>query len=358
MTYLTPGQEQFATHLAGLTGLNPNVIKAWTLAEMSGNAATQRETAGNQNWLNIAYYDAGPGKITHDNVWKNPVTAAQATADFLNGRKYGAASGIRAILRYAGKSPEAQLRAIWSSPWASSHYNNGRDLLGTYKMFATQPATTPPQVNTPALTSAAPAAADATAPTQTTGYDPKAIQALNLIRSNAKAAKIPSITFRIPQVDAPIVTDTPQSSRAARTPAGQAALGSNVGNAIVKAAKQFLGLPYSWGGGSLTGPSTGIERGANTKGFDCSGLARYAIYKATGKVIERVTNDQVKQGKAVPKGQIRAGDLIFFGTWDNPHHVAIAMGNGQFIEAPYTGGHIRISSLAGRSDFLTARRYA
>ena len=38
-----------------------------------------------------------------------------------------------------------------------------------------------------------------------------------------------------------------------------------------------LGVPYSWGGGNANGPSRGIDQGANTVGFDCSGLMLYAF---------------------------------------------------------------------------------
>jgi len=40
-----------------------------------------------------------------------------------------------------------------------------------------------------------------------------------------------------------------------------------------------------------------------------------------------------------------------------PGHVGIYIGGGKFIEAPHTGSNVRISSLAGRTDFVGARRY-
>jgi hypothetical protein len=46
---------------------------------------------------------------------------------------------------------------------------------------------------------------------------------------------------------------------------------------VIRRAGSQIGVPYSWGGGSLTGPSRGIDSGANTVGFDCSGLTRYAF---------------------------------------------------------------------------------
>jgi len=123
---LTSGQTTFANELAAKTGLSGNVIAAWLLAEESGAAATARQAAGNNDWLNIGYTDtatfgAGGGE------WSSPTAAADATASWLAGGNsipgYGtASSGIRSILSTAGQSAEAQIHAIQSSGWASSGY--------------------------------------------------------------------------------------------------------------------------------------------------------------------------------------------------------------------------------------------
>src|ERR1700756_3865197 len=41
---------------------------------------------------------------------------------------------------------------------------------------------------------------------------------------------------------------------------------------VIRRAGSQMGVPYSWGGGSLTGPTAGVDDGANIVGFDCSGL--------------------------------------------------------------------------------------
>ncbi len=125
-TMLTSAQQQFASRLASDTGLDPGVVSAWLLAEESGGAAVSRQSANNNDWLNIGYTDSGTYGSS-DSVWSDPVTAADATAGWLKGQNtipgYGpASSGIQAILTTAGQPPATQIAALQNSGWASSGY--------------------------------------------------------------------------------------------------------------------------------------------------------------------------------------------------------------------------------------------
>jgi hypothetical protein len=133
---LTHGQETFVARLATLTGLSPRVVGAWTLAEESSGYAKAREAGGNNNWLNIGYFDSGPGAIAFNRAFSEPDSAADKTADFLKGKWGGASTSIRAILGSASKDPEEQINAIADSDWASSHYGDGANLRGTYRELA------------------------------------------------------------------------------------------------------------------------------------------------------------------------------------------------------------------------------
>ncbi|AGK96908.1 C40 family peptidase [Clostridium pasteurianum] len=113
-------------------------------------------------------------------------------------------------------------------------------------------------------------------------------------------------------------------------------------DSIIAYASSFLGTPYVWGG---TSPNPG---------FDCSGFTQY-VYKKFGISVGRTTYDQIKDGVGVSRDQLQPGDLVFFGTYDNPHHMGMYIGDGMYIHAPHTGDFVKISPL-GRSDYLTARR--
>jgi peptidoglycan DL-endopeptidase RipA len=141
------------------------------------------------------------------------------------------------------------------------------------------------------------------------------------------------------------------STRALRNASGR-------GGVAARAALRWLGTPYSWGGGTASGPSYGISYGAGTKGFDCSGLAVYAWAKA-GVRLDHWTGTQWTSGPHVPTGSLRPGDLVFFANNVNSaatiHHVGIFIGQGQMVEAPFTGARVRISSI-WRTGFIGATR--
>ncbi|MBW9153133.1 C40 family peptidase [Clostridium estertheticum] len=111
--------------------------------------------------------------------------------------------------------------------------------------------------------------------------------------------------------------------------------------AIIAYASNFLGTPYLWGG---TTPS----------GFDCSGFTQY-VYAHFGISVGRTTFDQINDGVEVSRDKLQPGDLVFFGSFANPHHMGMYIGNNNYIHAPHTGDVIKISAL-GRNDYVTARR--
>ncbi|HEX3615397.1 MAG TPA: hypothetical protein VHU61_02585 [Solirubrobacteraceae bacterium] len=130
---LTSGQQQFASTLSADTGLNPSVVSAWLLSEESGGAAQSRQSANNNDWLNIGYTDSATYGAS-DSVWSDPTVSANATAAWLKGQDsitgYGTAStGIQSILASVGQTPQAQIAAIQNSGWSSGGYP---DLAATY----------------------------------------------------------------------------------------------------------------------------------------------------------------------------------------------------------------------------------
>lgn len=122
---------------------------------------------------------------------------------------------------------------------------------------------------------------------------------------------------------------------------------------VIRRAGSQMGVPYSWGGGSLEGPSKGIDDGANINGFDCSGLMRYA-FAGVGVLIPRFSGDQYNAGRHIPQNEARRGDLIFYGP-NGRQHVTMYLGNGQMLEASSLAGKVTISPVRkpGMTPYLT-----
>ena len=116
-----------------------------------------------------------------------------------------------------------------------------------------------------------------------------------------------------------------------------------VGVRAVQFARNFVGVPYRWGGSS---PTTG---------FDCSGFVRY-IYARFGRDLPHSSYGDYDMGVRVSRGALRPGDLVFF---DGVGHVGMYVGGGRFIHAPHSGTDVQVTSLSDpwyRATYVGARR--
>lgn len=130
-------------------------------------------------------------------------------------------------------------------------------------------------------------------------------------------------------------------------PGSSATTASYSGTEVAGIASKYVGTPYLWGG---TTPS----------GFDCSGFTQY-VYSKIGIELPRTTGQQAKVGTPISSiANAKPGDLLFFvgsdGTVQSPGHVGIYVGNGQMIDAPYTGTTVQVQSLSTAGKVVEIRR--
>jgi gamma-D-glutamyl-L-lysine dipeptidyl-peptidase len=145
----------------------------------------------------------------------------------------------------------------------------------------------------------------------------------------------------------PVIGRNTRGDWLVRTPDGSGWIGHDslrvapaaAGASIVAAAKRFLGLRYLWGGVSAWG-------------FDCSGLV-WDVFRAHGVTTPRDTGPQSRGGRSVRTGDLRPGDLVFYGS--PATHVAIVAGHGSMIESPDSAHGVRLVGL--RPGYSSARRY-
>ncbi|WP_256925905.1 NlpC/P60 family protein [Enterococcus faecium] len=115
---------------------------------------------------------------------------------------------------------------------------------------------------------------------------------------------------------------------------GQSTVNESKRNKIVELAKSRIGVPYVWGGREWEA------------GMDCSGLTML-VYQRVGVDLPPTSETQSAEVKKVEKGQAKPGDLVFWGSAGNAHHVAIYLGNGKIIEEPQPGETCKENVLYG-----------
>jgi cell wall-associated NlpC family hydrolase len=154
--------------------------------------------------------------------------------------------------------------------------------------------------------------------------------------------------------------------------------------AMLQAACAQENYIYAWDGGHAAAPGptygtcspqNGAPNDCNVIGFDCSGLVRYAYYKATGvDALDGYTWSQWTEAQALhPKaviagagsggpsnvanaeGSLKPGDVIFYGTNAN-EHVALYLGGGKQINAYESGYHVGVTGVDTGITFWGAVR--
>ena len=157
--------------------------------------------------------------------------------------------------------------------------------------------------------------------------------------------RLPSVNGFTPKVHStpstaktakPTVSRPTQLSKAhGKATPGLMAANTKQSSTVLSRAVNVLGTPYRWGGSS---PS---------KGFDCSGLVKYAFNNVSAVDLPRTSNAMAAgHGQKVARKDLKPGDLLFFKLKSHQvNHVAIYLGNDRFIHAPRRGKAVSIDTL-------------
>jgi len=124
------------------------------------------------------------------------------------------------------------------------------------------------------------------------------------------------------------------AEEAAAQAAAEEAAAAQAGNvtALLNNAYAQVGVPYLWGG-------------KTPAGFDCSGFVYYVYQQTYGVNVGGSTASQQYAGPKISVSSAQPGDLIFWGSYGSPYHVAISLGNGQYIHSQRPGETVHSESL-------------
>lgn len=133
-----------------------------------------------------------------------------------------------------------------------------------------------------------------------------------------------------PAASKPAAVKTPTTHKTVKADAAGAPV-TSVTSYAVKLASQKI--PYVWGGSSL-------------HGMDCSGFTSYVYAHTVGTALPHNTVAQEAHVSMHSVSQAVPGDLLFWGAKGATYHVAIYIGNNQFVAAPEPGENVQIQSIS------------
>ena len=100
-----------------------------------------------------------------------------------------------------------------------------------------------------------------------------------------------------------------------------------------------------------------VYGGTSDAGWDCSGLVQAALAKA-GVSVPRTSEEQAAASTRVSLDSLQVGDLLFWssdGTASGAYHVAIYVGNGEYVEAANPSSGVKTDTISNWAPDFAGR---
>ncbi|MFT8917485.1 MAG: LysM peptidoglycan-binding domain-containing protein [Oenococcus sp.] len=306
----------------------------WSLSQKSGLSVS--ELASRNNIVNPNLIVAGQTLDVPDQASSAAATPAQQAVAASSSAPVETApaanSGSAKTISYTVKAGDS-LWQIAQNTGAQVNdllqSNGGKSLITIGQVL---------QIKLSADSQAAPASSAPAAASSAAASSAQSAYNSSVAASQAAATAAASAYDASSAAAASAAASTPASAAPVK-PAAPAKLGvsaqSGTVTAIINLALQLSrqGIPYVWGGHT-------------TAGFDCSGLVSYVFQHAAGISMTPYT---VSQEGYVSKHAVSAakpGDLLFWGNAGATYHVAIYIGNNQYVAAPVPGRNVEVETIS------------
>lgn len=308
--------------LINLNNVNINdIIYPGQVLTLSSKASSQPTSSANSRQATVTPSSSNTATVASSNTQKaTPVTSSASTGSYTVKR----GDTLNNISKATGVSV-ATLAASNNIKNINTIYPGQVLVLSSSTAAAASTSTTTP-AQTVAPSSAAPAqssqpAASVPAPTQQA-------PATAPVQSQSSVANTTPAAPTAPAQSATTVTPT-QKPVTPTTPVAQPATSSN----WESLAKSLIGTPYVWGG-------------KTPAGFDCSGFVAYVLNNS-GRTSNFPSYTVAEESAVtqIPVSQAQPGDILFWGNHGSTYHVAIYLGNNQFIDAPQPGDTVGIHQM-------------
>lgn len=266
-------------------------------------------------------------------------TAAKASSSAANVQYSAATSATTASSTSAASDSvsstqsSSQATTSASSTTAVSSASSSVASSSAVSSVASESSNSVSQASSSAASSTTPSSAASSAPVQSVASTVSTSVAASSAAKPVSTASVAKPAYSAATSSAS-TSSKPAASSASTSTSNTASSALTSGSVVSLAVKLAnANIPYVWGGSSLSG-------------MDCSGLVAYVFEHAEGVSLPHYT---VSLESSVTQKSVSAaqpGDLLFWGAKGATYHVAIYIGNNQYVAAPQPGQNVDIETIS------------
>lgn len=135
---------------------------------------------------------------------------------------------------------------------------------------------------------------------------------------------------------------------------------------VIAEGYKLLGHPYVYGAVRLHDGKGNFLRNFDSSEYDCSSLMQYIYFYGADVILDVTTRTQVKQGRHVPRSDLKRGDLMFFTNSarynktgvERIGHVALYLGDNYILHTATDHAVIEPISAQRWNYYIESRRVA